>query len=505
MNSTLALTPFLTLIEARLGLRIPAKDHMLLRQQLAERMQVHHCPDGSQYAQILGRRDRTAEQEWSTLATQLTNVESYFFRDQGQFRLLRDRLLPALIAQNQSLKRLHLWSAGCSNGAEAYSLAILLAQLLPDRPQWDCRIWGTDINPTVLAQAKRGVYSAWSLRGLDATIVADYFHPDPQGYRLVPHLRQGVQFEPFNLAQGQPWLRAPLDLILCRNVFIYFVPGAIAQALQTFSQALRPGGYLLTGHAELYNQTLSGLTPQLFPESLVYQRQSLAPAQTPPSPTRSPTPRVPVPFRALISPPASSPMLDTQTLNPRILKPKTLKPKQFPAIAPPIAPPQRTTAPNETNPHLQQIHVAFEQKNYPDARHHLQQVLTADPAHFTAHYLQAQLEANLGNHALAQQWCEAALKLQPFSIAIYYLLAHIATETGHTEEAKRWLKKVIYLEPEAIAAYYELRLIYQQQNQPQRVQKLDAIILKFLNRLSPDAYLATPLNMTASQLRALLS
>ncbi|MGB0564347.1 MAG: CheR family methyltransferase, partial [Spirulinaceae cyanobacterium] len=122
------LRPFLVLIEARLGLRIPAKDYPLLHQQLARRVTAHHCRDGSHYVQLLGRCDRTAEQEWAYLITQLTNIESYFFRDQGQFHLLRDRLLPALIAQNRSLKRLHLWSAGCSNGAEPYSLAILLTQ-----------------------------------------------------------------------------------------------------------------------------------------------------------------------------------------------------------------------------------------------------------------------------------------------------------------------------------------------------------------------------------------
>ncbi|MGB0562829.1 MAG: CheR family methyltransferase, partial [Spirulinaceae cyanobacterium] len=381
--------------------------------------------------------------------------------------------------------------------------------------------WGTDINSQVLSQARQGSYSAWSLRGLDQATLAEYFRSEPhshaQNYRLIPEIRAAVQFETFNLAQGQAWLREPLDLILCRNVFIYFAPGAIAQALRTFSQALRPGGYLLTGHAELYNQRLSGLSPRLFPESLVYQREPQSLTLSPPQQTSSSlgvTPPIQANPPSLVQRATARP---TNTAPP--LEPFTSQ--TLPILDARSAPLQPKPAePLPANPHFRQAQVALAQKNYPAARHHLQQVLTDDPQHFVAHSLQAQLEANLGNHALAQQWCEAALKIQPLSVAIYYLLAQIAAETGHTEKAKRWLKKIIYLEPEAIAAYYELRLIYQQEyyqpenhrkaqeqpdNQHQRVQKLDAIILKLLTDLSPDLYLDAPLNMTVAQLRALLS
>lgn len=212
--------------------------------------------------------------------------ETYFFRDRGQFDLLRFRLLPELIGRRREAKILRLWSAGCASGEEAYSLAMLVDMLLPEREEWDILILGTDIDPAALEKARRGRYGQWSFRLVSAGLQRRYFRREGEEWELDEGIREMARFRALDLIGGDfpdAELR-DMDLILCRNVFIYFRPEEVERVAAKMAAALSEGGYLMTGHTELMGHTVAGLTSRLFPEGVVYQGAVSAGRPSPPAP-----------------------------------------------------------------------------------------------------------------------------------------------------------------------------------------------------------------------------
>jgi chemotaxis protein methyltransferase CheR len=267
---------FIRLIAKHTGLEIRERDKVALSEKIVLRMKALKLDIPQSYYQLLNSSISENQQEWKELVSLLTNIETYFFRDKDQFFLLRNHILPELIQRKQNQKTIRICSAGCSSGEEPYSLAILLKELLPNLEEWNLMILGIDINQEVLQKAKLGVYRPWSFRRVDGEIVQQHFQLINHQYQLNASIKQMVKFQNFNLVQELfPHSNSELqdlDLILCRNVFIYFEPSAIAQVLQKFYNALQPLGYLITGHAELYGQNLSQFQTKVFPESVVYQK-----------------------------------------------------------------------------------------------------------------------------------------------------------------------------------------------------------------------------------------
>lgn len=276
---------FIRLIAKHTGLEIRERDKPALSEKIALRMKALKFNIPEIYYQLLNSSTPESRQEWERLAILLTNIESYFFRDKDQFALLRDRILPELIQRKQDRKTIRICSAGCSSGEEPYSLAIMLKELLPELEEWNLTILGIDINQEALEKAKKGIYRPWSFRRVDREIVQRYFQLKNDEYYLDASIKQMVAFKTLNLVnEGFPIRNSELsefDLILCRNVFIYFDSPAIEQVLNKFYNALQPFGYLITGHAELYGQNLSQFQTKIFPESVVYQRLEKSLIETP--------------------------------------------------------------------------------------------------------------------------------------------------------------------------------------------------------------------------------
>ncbi|WP_416666682.1 CheR family methyltransferase [Egbenema bharatensis] len=262
------------LIAEQTGLAIRPSAQAALYQKIFQRMQVLQLAS-PEYYQLMNSKTSESDREWQHLITLLTNPESYFFRDKEQFSLLKNSILPELIQRNRSTQTLRICSAGCSTGEEAYSLAILLTELLPDQEQWNIKILGVDINLEVLQKAKLGLYRSWSFRGVDGRIQQRYFQSRGHEYQIIPSIRQLPQFQLLNLVQPDFSATAvdfkDMDLILCRNVFIYFERSTICAVLDRLYHALNPRGYLLTGHAEVYDQDLENFQVKVFPESIIYQ------------------------------------------------------------------------------------------------------------------------------------------------------------------------------------------------------------------------------------------
>ncbi|AFZ20026.1 CheR family methyltransferase [Allocoleopsis franciscana] len=267
---------FIQLIAKHTGLEIRERDKATLSEKIALRMKDIKLDVPESYYQLLKSSTSESYQEWKKLVNLLTNSESYFFRDKDQFDLLRNHLLPELIKCKENSKTLRVCSAGCSSGEEPYSLAILLEELLPNPEEWNLTILGIDINQEALHKAELGIYRPWSFRRVEKEIMQQYFQLINHQYHINTSIKQMVKFQNLNLFKEVfPCSNSELqdlDLILCRNVFIYFEPSAIAKVLEKFYKALQPLGYLITGHAELSGQNLSQFQTKVFPESVVYQK-----------------------------------------------------------------------------------------------------------------------------------------------------------------------------------------------------------------------------------------
>ncbi|WP_337907143.1 CheR family methyltransferase [Iningainema tapete] len=265
---------FMRLIVKHTGLEIRERDQAGLQEKIFARMKALKLDLPEKYYQFLSTNNH---EEWLKLIKLLTNTDSYFFRDKEQFSLLRYYIFPELIKRHYSTKTIRICSAGCSSGEEPYSIAIILKEIIPNFEEWNVLILGLDINQAVLNKAKTGIYTSWSFRNIDPYIQQRYFKLFNEHYHIHESIKQMVKFININLVQDviqtQNEMR-DMDLIVCRNVFIYFEVEAIAKVLDKFYHMLKPSGYLLTGHTELYHQNLSQFETQLFPESVVYQRRA---------------------------------------------------------------------------------------------------------------------------------------------------------------------------------------------------------------------------------------
>ena len=179
----------------------------------------------------------------------LINV-TQFFRDADAFTYLRNEVLPSLIAQARDTTRtLRFWSAGCATGEEAYSLAMLITDALgAELPQWNIKIFATDLDEAAIAYARRGVYADNLLKSVPTEYRDRYFERVDQGFRIAKTLRQMVIFGQQDLSRSAPFPR--INMVLCRNVLIYFTLELQNYVLNQFAFSLNPGGYLLLGKAE---------------------------------------------------------------------------------------------------------------------------------------------------------------------------------------------------------------------------------------------------------------
>ncbi len=189
-------------------------------------------------------------EEYARLVLSFLIKVTEFFRDPEVFTALREQVLPDLIADARTRgQELRIWSAGCATGEEPYSLAIALCETLGDElAQFSVRIFATDVDEQAIAFARRGIYPPSALLGIPSGLKERYFLATEGGFAVAPKLRSLVIFGDHDLGQRAPF--PDMDLVLCRNVLIYFTTELQIRALQLFAYALRDGGYLVLGQAE---------------------------------------------------------------------------------------------------------------------------------------------------------------------------------------------------------------------------------------------------------------
>lgn len=246
------------------GLSFYGQRRDVLSRGVATRLRATGCAAVADYLPRLSDADGAASAERQALLDEVTVQETQFFRNPPQVRALRRYVIPELVraATESGRRRLRVWSAGCATGEEAYTMAMLLAERLPlpypgqpaESVGWDVRVLGTDISGRALAAARAGSYGERSLALADGVERARWFHPlggEPPAYRVDPRLTAWVEFRHHNLvSEPPPFGAGQADLVLCRNVTIYLTPDATRRLVRALFRCLRPGGYLVLGHAE---------------------------------------------------------------------------------------------------------------------------------------------------------------------------------------------------------------------------------------------------------------
>ncbi|HXS05468.1 MAG TPA: protein-glutamate O-methyltransferase [Rhizomicrobium sp.] len=180
----------------------------------------------------------------------MTTNETSFFRDSHPFDTLKKSLIPGLIERRAAAKTLRIWSAACSTGQEPYSIAMTLKDSFPVLGAWKVEIIATDISPSVLDKAREGVYSTFEVqRGMPIQMLIRHFDQVEQNWRIKPELRQNIIFRSANLLDDFSLL-GNFDIILCRNVLIYFDQPTKTRILNAMAKRMAPDGALLLGGAE---------------------------------------------------------------------------------------------------------------------------------------------------------------------------------------------------------------------------------------------------------------
>lgn len=270
------------------GLAYYLDKDLALAEKIHKRLGALKIPNCSDYLSLL-RNGHAGEAELDELVTDLTIGETYFFRLEEQFEALRRTILPDIIRRNAARRQLRIWSAGCATGAEAYSISIMLRREFAGQlAGWDVSVLGTDINRKFLAQAREGRFGDWALRSTDDETKALCFLPSAGSWRVREEYRDGISFQYHNLVKHPyPSLLnnlAAFDLILCRNVMIYFSREVLGDSVGRFWNSLVDGGWLLVGHAETNLEFFRPFKTINFPGTVLFQRSGDSPGPAPASP-----------------------------------------------------------------------------------------------------------------------------------------------------------------------------------------------------------------------------
>ena len=446
------------------GFNVSPVNAVALEQHIAARMRARGWASEMEFVDALksGRSGRA--DECRALAKVLTTHESFFMRDAGQMALLRQRILPELIAARRTSGELTLkvWSCGCASGEEPASIAILLRELLPDLANWRIQILATDVSSEILERAKRAAYGDWSFRGCDATFRLVNFQQLDAQWVLRPAIRQMIRYGRVDIIHDalpdQEQGLSDVDLILCRNVFIYFQPHAIRIATAKLAACMRAGAVLMTAHGELRQNCPRSLVLEMHPESAIFRKADPDRINTPSaSYPAGADGRKPTPLPAKQDTPRSS------TAGPTLAR--------APRAAPVAGDMQRSIVSHQSPLGL------------PDD--------TLERAWRLAD--EGKLDATL-------QACAQLLAEDQMNAGAHFLEAVIETELGNEKRARAALRRTLYLDPGLIAAHVHLERLQSAQTNIQSAHRTRDTIRKLVAALPADAPIPFMADTKASDL-----
>jgi chemotaxis protein methyltransferase CheR len=256
----------------RTGISFGENKHYFVDKRLIDRMEATGCSSFDAYFARLRLHDAQAEIE--RLTNVLTVNETYFYREDDQFKCLSAKILPELTAGRRRGDRVRIWSMPCSTGEEPYSIAIHLLENWAKVDDFEIEIIASDIDTNVLRLAAEGLYDARSLHRLSRDLIQRYFtHAGAERFRLVDAIRQSVRFTHVNVSDAAA-MRAytALDVIFCRNMLIYFDDKSRRQTVESFYDGMVDGGFICLGHSESMSRISPLFKVRAFPHAIVYQK-----------------------------------------------------------------------------------------------------------------------------------------------------------------------------------------------------------------------------------------
>lgn len=435
------------------------------------------------------------KREIDILARHLTVGETYFFRDEKLFEALEGYVLRPLIETRRENDRfLGLWSAGCASGEEAYSLAILVKKMIPDLENWRIVIQATDINPHFLKKARKGIYSEWSFRNTPPRFKGQYFTKTSEGrWEVLPEIRQMVHFSNHNLAEDPyPWsvdrTRA-IDIIVCRNVLMYFTQEKGKDVIQGFHHCLQSEGWLVVSPWETPDTLSAGFKAIRLPDAVLYQkavpgsgiwdlgsgtgdqgsgtrcRGSGVNVRGPGVGIRGFAPKEQSIHHVNVT---AAPWLKASG---SACQPAPHRPS--PDFRPPAPDPR--SLPKDPRPQTPAPHKDL-------ARHY----------------------ANMGMLPEAMEHCQRAIFKDEFNPELHFLLASIQQEQGQNGEAISSLRKVLYLDHNFILAYFALGNLSALQGKARDAEKCFGNALHLLEKIKKEDLLPGSGGMTAGSLAQII-
>lgn len=382
---------------------------------------------------LLGLEREPPRGELSALARELTVGETYFFRNNEQFRAFAEVVLPERIGARGTNKVLRLLSAGCASGEEAYSIAIVVRETVAD-PSWEVVIRAVDLNPAMLEKAAKTRYSSWALRETPLEIQRKWFRSDGRELLLDETVRAAVKIDARNLAADDPelWQAAAYDVIFCRNVVMYFSPEQMRAVISRIANSLAPGGFLFLGHAE----TLRGVSDRFHlrhsHDTFYYELKESADS---------------VCTKQLTSVPRAMPAKVTaMVLDEAWVDTIRKATERVAALVPAPSESNSLARPASCTWDLAPALDLLSKERFADA---LQHVRAQPPAakDSDALLLEATLLAHSGQTVAAEDACLRLLLADEFNAGAHYVLALCREHSGHPERAIEHDRVAAYLDP----------------------------------------------------------
>lgn len=445
------------LLQERCGLRFPPEQQIDLITGLQKAMNASGFSDLAEYyAELVQMGISTPI--WKSLVQELTIGETYFFRNIYQFNALRHQVLPAIIQQRrrEGNLTLRIWSAGCSTGEEPYSLAILLEEMIPDLPYWNILILATDINERSLEKAQRGRYGSWSFRLETPTEVRERYFEDKDGaYELHPHLRRMVRFTYLNLVEDifpSPYNETmEMDIIICRNVTIYFDRPTTQRIVDRFYNSLLPNGWLIVGHAEPLASIYQAYQVVNFEHTVFYHKEVKV---------------APVPV---------------------IAAPKA-PPAPLPPSRPIINPPTRHLSSQEQAEKMNGIYLLMQKGDLAGAQKAIQALLEIMPDQVDALFLLAKLAADEGQpESQIHEILDNIDSVDPLIPQAHVLRALLHQQSQQWENAKNALRKALYADRQFILAHYYMGELLYTEGNVEMAKRNWQNALNLLQRMTPSS------------------
>ena len=409
---------------------------------------------------------REGREELNRLVVSLTVGETHFYRTPDQFAALEQYILPRLIeARGRTTRRLSLLSAGCATGEEAYSLVMSFYRTAPAPESWDFKVRACDLNRDFLERAEAGVYSERKLRLVPVEEIRRYFQAEGRRFRVGPPIRRPVEFLHFNLSEEDysPLARGEIfDLILCRNVLIYFRQEGIKRVVRRLHEILAEDGYLILGYSETLFRISEDFSSVHTPETFFYTK---APAEKRPQVKDLPHLHRPLQREHLLE------ALDSKPFPP------------VPAVSPAPAPaaPVPAPLPGETGLWEEGMKL-FAEENFEAARGRFEEMLRHYPRSARAHLGLGLLLANQGAEEASREHCERARSFDDLLPELYFLLALLDEKSERLEAAVENYQRVLLLESEFAMARFNLANLYLRLDRPRDARREFGNALAILER-----------------------